>query len=46
MYDFLAELFIYAFAAVYVILFCVLAESWIRGAFGRRRAQDTRSPSA
>jgi hypothetical protein len=50
--DVLAELFVYAFAAVYVILFGILAQSWIRGAFGGkakkrgRRAAGSSSPGA
>jgi hypothetical protein len=36
MYDLLAEAFVYVFALLYVILFAVLAQSWIRSVLSRK----------
>jgi ABC-type branched-subunit amino acid transport system permease subunit len=49
MYDTLAELFVYAFALLYAILFLIVAQRWIRTNLGRnpakRRSSSRRPPS-
>lgn len=45
MYDFLAELFVYALAIAYLVLFVFLIQYWIRNLMRSRRKQTGTKPA-